>query len=36
MAETTVKKHTGNIFQELGLEGRNAATVRALEVWSQN
>ena len=32
MAEKTVKKHMGNIFEKLGLEGRNAATVRALEV----
>jgi DNA-binding NarL/FixJ family response regulator len=32
MAEKTVKKHMGNIFTKLGLEGRNAATVRALEV----
>jgi len=32
MAEKTVKKHMGNIFSKLGLEGRNAATVRALEV----
>ena len=31
MAEKTVKKHMGNIFQKLGVEGRNAATVRALE-----
>jgi DNA-binding NarL/FixJ family response regulator len=35
MAEKTVKKHMGNIFEKLGLEGRNAATVRALEVLSQ-
>jgi len=34
MAEKTVKKHMGNIFDKLGLEGRNAATVRALEVLS--
>jgi DNA-binding NarL/FixJ family response regulator len=32
MAEKTVKKHMGNIFEKLGLEGRNAATIRALEV----
>jgi DNA-binding CsgD family transcriptional regulator len=32
MAEKTVKKHVGNIFDKLGLEGRNAATLRALEV----
>ena len=35
MAEKTVKKHMGNIFEKLGLEGRNAATVRALEVLSK-
>jgi len=35
MAEKTVKKHMGNIFEKLGLEGRNAASVRALEVLSQ-
>lgn len=35
MAEKTVKKHMGSIFEKLGLEGRNAATVRALEVLSQ-
>ena len=34
MAEKTVKKHMGHIFEKLGLEGRNAATVRALEVLS--
>ena len=34
MAEKTVKKHLGNIFEKLGLEGRNAATVAALEVLS--
>jgi len=34
MAEKTVKKHMSNIFVKLGLEGRNAATVRALEVLS--
>lgn len=34
MAEKTVKKHMGNIFDKMGLEGRNAATVRALEVLS--
>ena len=31
MAEKTVKKHMGNIFQKLGVEGRNAVTIRALE-----
>jgi DNA-binding CsgD family transcriptional regulator len=34
MAEKTVKKHMTNIFNKLGVEGRNAATVRALEVLS--
>ena len=32
MSEKTVKQHMGSIFQKLGLESRNAATVRALEV----
>ncbi len=32
MAEKTVKKHMSNIFEKLGLESRNAATIRALEV----
>jgi len=31
-SESTIKKHLQNIFEKLGLEGRNAATVRALEV----
>jgi DNA-binding NarL/FixJ family response regulator len=31
MAEKTVKKHMSNIFDKLGLDGRNAATVRAIE-----
>jgi DNA-binding NarL/FixJ family response regulator len=35
MAEKTVKKHMGNIFDKLGLEGRNAATVKALETLSK-
>lgn len=36
MAEKTVKKHMGNIFDKLGVEGRNAATVRALETLASN
>lgn len=31
MAEKTVKKHLGNVFEKLGVENRNAATLRALE-----
>jgi len=34
IAEKTVKKHMSSIFGKLGVEGRNAATVRALEVLS--
>jgi len=34
MAEKTVKKHMGSIFTKLGMEGRNAATVCALEILS--
>lgn len=33
-AENTVKKHMQNIFAKLGVESRNAATVRALETLS--
>ena len=33
-AENTVKKHLQNLFEKLGIESRNAATVRALEVLS--
>ncbi len=33
-AENTVKVHTARIFEKLGFENRNAATVRALEVLS--
>jgi DNA-binding NarL/FixJ family response regulator len=32
MSEKTVKQHLGSVFQKLGVEGRNAATVRALEI----
>ena len=31
-AENTVKKHLQNIFEKMGIESRNAATVRALEI----
>ncbi|HKX61894.1 MAG TPA: response regulator transcription factor [Verrucomicrobiae bacterium] len=34
-AESTVKRHLSNLFPKLGVEGRNAATVRALEVLSE-
>lgn len=33
-AENTVKVHTARMFEKLGFENRNAATVRALEVLS--
>jgi DNA-binding NarL/FixJ family response regulator len=33
--ENTVKKHVQNLFDKLGLDSRNAATVRALEVLSR-
>jgi len=33
-AENTVKVHLAHIFEKLGFENRNAATVRALEVLS--
>jgi len=36
MSEKTVKQHLGVVFQKLGVEGRNAATVRALEVLSKH
>jgi DNA-binding CsgD family transcriptional regulator len=36
MAEKTVKKHRGNIFEKLGVESRNAATIRALEVLNSS
>ena len=31
----TVKKHTNHIFEKIGVEGRTAATLRALEVLSE-
>jgi len=34
MSEKTVKQHLGSVFQKIGVEGRNAATVCALEVLS--
>jgi len=32
MSEKTVKQHLGSVFQKLGVESRNAATLRALEI----
>lgn len=34
MSEKTVKQHLGAVFQKLGVEGRTAASLRALEVLS--
>ncbi len=34
-AENTVKVHTGRIFEKIGSENRNAATLRALELLSK-
>ena len=34
-AENTVKVHTARIFEKLGFENRNAATVQALEILSK-
>jgi DNA-binding NarL/FixJ family response regulator len=34
-AENTVKVHTARIFEKIGFENRNAATVQALEVLSK-
>jgi DNA-binding NarL/FixJ family response regulator len=35
MSEKTVKQHMGNIFEKLGVENRNAASMQAVEVLSQ-
>lgn len=35
MSEKTVKQHMGSIFQKVGVEGRNAASVRALEILAK-
>ena len=34
MSEKTVKQHLGSVFQKLGVEGRNSAALRALEILS--
>jgi len=34
-AEKTVKRHLTHVFEKLGVEGRNAATLRALEVLNR-
>ena len=34
MSEKTVKQHLGSVFQKIGVEGRNAAAIRAFEVLS--
>ena len=36
MSEKTVKQHMGTVFAKLGLENRNAAAMRAVEVLSGN
>lgn len=35
MSDKTVKQHMGSIFQKLGVEGRNAASLRAVEILSR-
>jgi DNA-binding NarL/FixJ family response regulator len=35
MSEKTVKQHLGNIFAKLGLENRNAAALRVIEVLNR-
>jgi len=32
MSEKTVKQHMGSVFQKIGVESRNAASLRALEI----
>ncbi len=34
-AENTIKVHTGRIFEKIGSENRNSATLRALEILSR-
>lgn len=34
-AENTIKKHLQNLFEKMGVDNRNAATMRALEVLSR-
>jgi DNA-binding CsgD family transcriptional regulator len=33
-AEKTIKRHLTHVFEKLGVEGRNAASLRALEILS--
>lgn len=35
MSEKTVKQHLGSVFQKIGVEGRTAASLRAVEVLAQ-
>lgn len=35
MSEKTVKQHLGSVFQKIGVEGRNAAALQAVEVLSR-
>ena len=35
MSDKTVKQHMGSIFQKMGVEGRNAASLRAVEVLNK-
>jgi ATP/maltotriose-dependent transcriptional regulator MalT len=35
VCELTVKKHLVHIFEKLGVDNRNAATLRALEVLTR-